>query len=158
MCVACGVWSTKQYGRHTGGDPRPEGYGSGLWSCNVLGTYIVHQCMRRRELWTVLMGRYVLVLCPRAASVTILRCCTGTCRWYNGDVVLEVDWYEYGASMYKRRWLIDMVHGEISAFSAPGLSRSRFLGAALEPAGGTTGCCTGGLRVPQRVWRPGVAW
>ena len=36
-----------------------------------------------------------------------------------------------------------MVHGEISAFSAPGLSRSRFLGAALQPAGGTTGCCTG---------------
>ena len=53
--------------------------------------------------------------------------------------------------MYKRRWPIDMVHGEISALSAFGLSRSRFLGAALEPAGGTTGCCTGGLRVPQRV-------
>ena len=32
-----------------------------------------------------------------------------------------------------------MVNGEISAFSAPGLSRSRFLGAALQPAGGTTG-------------------
>ena len=32
-----------------------------------------------------------------------------------------------------------MVHGEISALSAPGLSRSRFLGAALQPAGGTTG-------------------
>ena len=32
-----------------------------------------------------------------------------------------------------------MVNGEISAFSAPGLSRSRFLGAALQPADGTTG-------------------
>ena len=32
-----------------------------------------------------------------------------------------------------------MVHVEIRAFSAPGLSRSRFLGAALKPAGGTTG-------------------
>ena len=32
-----------------------------------------------------------------------------------------------------------MVHGEISALSAPGLSQSRFLGAALVPAGGTTG-------------------
>ena len=32
-----------------------------------------------------------------------------------------------------------MVHREIRAFSAPGLSRSRFLGAALKPAGGTTG-------------------
>ena len=51
-----------------------------------------------------------------------------------------------------------MVHGEMRAFSAPGLSLSRFLGAALQPAGGTTGCCTGGLRVPQRADRPGVAW
>ena len=144
MWVACGVWSTKQYGSHTGGDPRPEGYGSGLWSCNVLGTYIVHQCMRRRELWTVLMGRYLPVLCPWAVSVTlhwylqvvqrgcctggwlvwiwciyvqekvayrhgswrdkrflcswavsvtILRCCTATCRWYNGDVVPEAYGY-----------------------------------------------------------------
>ena len=32
-----------------------------------------------------------------------------------------------------------MVHGEMRAFSAPELSRSRFLGAALEAASGTTG-------------------
>ena len=48
-------------------------------------------------------------------------------------------WYVYSASMHPRRWRIDMVHGEICAFSAPGLSRSRFLDAALKPAGGTTG-------------------
>ena len=60
--------------------------------------------------------------------------------------------------MYKRRWPIDMVHGEISALSAPGLSQSRFLGAALKSAGGTTGMLYRSLTVPQRADRPVVAW
>ena len=53
--------------------------------------------------------------------------------------------------LHPRRWRIDIVHGQMCAFSAPELSRSRFLGVALESAGGTTDMGVGGLRVPQSV-------